>query len=138
MRLLRQPQFLLIALSHLMVDMLSGQVGILLAVLSVPLALSNASIGLIAMLYSIFNALSQPIVGLLYDRSGGKLSASSGVIWMGGLFALVAVLPGYWPLPFMILATLGSGAFHPMGTSQAADFGNRHMAGRVATAASIF
>jgi FSR family fosmidomycin resistance protein-like MFS transporter len=121
-----------------MVDMLSGQVGILLAVLSVPLALSNASIGLIAMLYSIFNALSQPIVGLLYDRSGGKLSASSGVIWMGVLFALVAVLPGYWPLPFMILATLGSGAFHPMGTSQAADFGNRHMAGRVATAASIF
>ena len=138
MRLLRQPQFLLIALSHMMVDALSGQVGILLAVLSVPLALSNASIGLIAMLYSILNALSQPIVGLLYDRSGGKLSAASGVIWMAVLFALVAVLPGYWPLPFMILATLGSGAFHPMGTSQAADFGNRHMAGRVATAASIF
>jgi len=122
----------------MMVDALSGQVGILLAVLSVPLALSNASIGLIAMLYSILNALSQPIVGLLYDRSGGKLSAASGVIWMAVLFALVAVLPGYWPLPFMILATLGSGAFHPMGTSQAADFGNRHMAGRVATAASIF
>jgi FSR family fosmidomycin resistance protein-like MFS transporter len=129
---------LLIALSHLTVDMLSAQVGILLAVLSVPLALSNASIGLIAMLYSTLNALSQPIVGLLYDRSGGKLSAASGVIWMAVLFALVAVLPGYWPLPIMILATLGSGAFHPMGTSQAADFGNRHMAGRVATAASIF
>jgi len=77
MRLLRQPQFLLIALSHLTVDMLSAQVGILLAVLSVPLALSNASIGLIAMLYSTLNALSQPIVGLLYDRSGGKLSAAS-------------------------------------------------------------
>jgi FSR family fosmidomycin resistance protein-like MFS transporter len=129
---------LLIALSHMMVDTLSGQVGILLAVLSVPLALSNASIGLIAMLYSIANAVSQPIVGLFYDRSGGKLSSASGVIWMGTLFALVAVLPGYWPLPVMILASLGSGAFHPMGTSQATDFGNRHMAGRVATAASIF
>ncbi len=138
MRLLRQPQFLLIALSHFMVDTLSGQVGILLAVLSVPLALSNASIGFIAMLYSISGAVAQPIVGWMYDRAPGRSSFAAGVIWMGVLFALVAILPGYWPLGLMILASLGSGAFHPMGTSQAADFGNRHMAGRVATAASIF
>lgn len=138
MRLLRQPQFLIIALSHFVVDTLSGQVGILLAVLSVPLGLSNATIGLVAMLYSISNAVAQPIVGWMYDRAPSRFSIAGGVIWMGVLFALVAVLPGYWPLGLMILASLGSGAFHPMGTSQAADHGNRHMAGRVATAASIF
>jgi MFS transporter, FSR family, fosmidomycin resistance protein len=138
MRLLRQPRFLLIALSHLMVDTLSGQVGILLAVLSVPLALSNAAIGLIAMLYSIANNATQPIVGWLYDRAPGRYSFAVGLIWMGVLFSLVAVLPGYWPLGVMILASLGSGMFHPMGTSQAADLGDRHMAGRVATAAAIF
>jgi FSR family fosmidomycin resistance protein-like MFS transporter len=129
---------LLIALSHMMVDTLSGQVSILLAVLSVPLALSNAAIGLIAMLYSIANNAAQPVVGWMYDRAPGRYSFAGGLIWMGVLFSLVAVLPGYWPLGVMILASLGSGAFHPMGTSQATDLGNRHMAGRVATAASIF
>ncbi len=138
MRLLRQPHFLLIALSHMMVDTLSGQVGVLLAVFSVPLALSNASIGLIAMLYSIANNATQPVVGWMYDRAHGRYSFAFGLVWMAALFSLVAVLPGYWPLVVMILASLGSGAFHPMGTSQATDLGHRHMAGRVATAASVF
>jgi len=122
----------------MVVDALSGQVGILLAVLSVPLALSNAAIGLIAMLYSFSNAATQPVMGWIYDRAPGRQSFAAGVLWMGALFGLVAILPGYWPLAVMILASLGSGVFHPMGTSQATDIGHKVLAGRVATAASIF
>ena len=57
---------------------------------------------------------------------------------MGVCAPLVLFRPASRPLGLMFRASLGSGAFHPRGTSQAAEHGNRYMAGRVATAASIF
>ena len=50
LQLLRQPVFLAVALSHFAVDVFNGQTGILLAVLSLPLGLTNATIGLIALI----------------------------------------------------------------------------------------
>lgn len=138
MRLLRQPVFLAVAFSHLVVDILNGQIGLLLAVLSGPLRLSYANIGLVATAYSLTGAIMQPVFGLLADRLGSRWLAAGGVLWMAGFFALAAVTPGYWPLACLVAASLGSAAFHPPGTLQAARAGARYMAGRVATAASIF
>lgn len=138
MRLLRQSTFLAVSLGHFIVDVLNGQTGVLLAALSVPLGLTNAAIGLIATLYGILGSLSQPIFGWLSDRFGGRWAAAGGVLWMAGFFSLVAVSPGPWPLVFLVIGSLGSAAFHPPATSKAADVGQRHMAGHVATAASIF
>ena len=138
MRLLRHPLFLAVALSHFTVDILNGQTGILLAVLSTPLGLSNQNIGLIATTYSIFGALAQPFFGWLSDRNGGRWTTAGGVLWMAACFSLVALAPGWWALVFLVIGALGSAAFHPPGANQATQAGLTHMAGRAATAASLF
>jgi FSR family fosmidomycin resistance protein-like MFS transporter len=138
MRLLRHPHFLAVSLSHWMVDLLGAQTGILLAVLSDPLGLTNADIGLIATAYTCITSLAQPLFGWLADRYGSRWSMIGGVLWMGFFFSLVAVTPGTWPLVFLVIGGLGSAAFHPSGTSRAIDLGHRRMAGQVATATSLF
>jgi len=138
MRLLRQPVFLAVALGHFFVDVLNGQTAVLLAVLSVPLGLSNAAIGLIATVYSLIGSLTQPVFGWLADRHGPRWATAGGVVWMAGCFALVAVAPGYWAIGWLMLGALGSAAFHPPGAMKAAQAGRQFMAGQVATAASVF
>ena len=138
MKLLRNPLFLSLSLSHFIIDVLNGQTGILLAVLSVPLRLSNSTIGLIATVYALTGSLSQPVFGWLSDRWGSRWAAAGGVLWMALFFSLVAVAPGFWPIIFLVIGSLGSAAFHPPGAMQAARIGHLHMTGQVATAASIF
>ncbi len=138
MRLLKHPLFLSLSLSHFIVDVLNGQTGILLAVLSVPLALSNATIGLIATIYALTGSLGQPIFGWLSDRWGARWAAAGGVLWMAFFFSLVAVTPGFWPIVLLVVGSLGSAAFHPPGTMKAAQVGHLHLPGQVATAASFF
>ncbi|MGQ0603307.1 MAG: MFS transporter [Anaerolineales bacterium] len=143
MRLLRYPAFLAVCLSHLSVDLLNGQVGVLLAALSVTLALTNEDIGRIAMIYAMLGSLSQPLFGWLADKDGGRgamfaLTAGGGVVWMAIFYALFAVLPGEWALVALVIAALGSGAFHPPGAAKAVQVGAIGLAGQAATAASIF
>jgi FSR family fosmidomycin resistance protein-like MFS transporter len=138
MRLLRHPVFLAVALSHWIVDVLNGQTGVLLAVLSVPLGLTNAAIGLVATLYSVTGSLAQPLFGWLSDRYGPRWSVIGGVLWMAACFSLVAVAPGRWPIGFLIIGSLGSAAFHPPATMKAVQLGQTRLAGHAATAASLF
>lgn len=138
MRLLRQPTFLAVALSHFAVDTLNSQLGILLAVLSTPLALNNSTVGLIATLYSLVGSLTQPLFGWLSDRYGPRYSIGGGVLWMALCLSLVALAPGYWPIVGLVIGALGSAAFHAPGAAKASQVGHIHMAGQVATAASLF
>lgn len=138
MRLLRYPAYLATCLGHLIVDLLNGQMGVLLAALSVALGLTNAQIGVIAMLYSMMGSLSQPFFGWLADKDGGRWTTPGGVLWMAVFYALFAISPAPWALPLLVAAALGSGAFHPPGTATAARVGAVGLAGQAATAASIF
>jgi len=138
MRLLRNLPFLAVSLGHLSVDLLNGQTGLLLAVLSGPLSLNNQTIGLIATLYSMVGALGQPVFGWVSDRFGGRWVTAGGVLWMAVFFSLFAIVPGYWPLAFLVIGSLGSAAFHPPGTTKATQVGQALWTGRAATAASIF
>jgi FSR family fosmidomycin resistance protein-like MFS transporter len=138
MRLLRNLPFLAVSLGHLSVDLLNGQTGVLLAVVSTPLNLTNQTIGLIATLYSMAGALGQPVFGWVADRFGGRWVTAGGVLWMTACFTLVAVAPGYWPLAFLVIGSLGSAAFHPPGTAQATQMGKTLWMGRAAVATSIF
>ena len=138
MRLLRHPYFLAVALSHWMVDIFSGQTGVLLAVLSGPLGLTNATIGLIATAYTCFSSLMQPVFGWLADRYGTRWSMGGGVLWMGFFFSLVAIVPNQWAVVCMIAGALGSAAFHPSGTLKAVQIGHERLAGQVATATALF
>lgn len=138
MRLLRQPAFLAACLGHLGVDLLNGQMGVLLAALSLSLGLGNAQLGLIATAYALLGSLSQPFFGWLADKDGGRWTVAGGVLWMLAFYALFALTSGPLAIGFLIAASLGSGAFHPPGAANAARVGAYALAGQAATAASIF
>jgi FSR family fosmidomycin resistance protein-like MFS transporter len=138
MRLLRDFPFLAVSFGHFVVDGLNALPALLLAVFSVPFGLTNTAVGLLATIYGIGGALLQPVFGLASDRFGGKWLSVGGLLWLGGFFALVSVAPGETALVFLLLAGLGSAAFHPAATMDAADLGRHNLAGKAATGAALF
>jgi len=137
-RLLKDAYFVAVALNHLAVDVLNSQKAILLVFLAPSLGLSNADIGLVALIYSFFGSLTQPLFGLLADRFKAPWLSGGSLLWMAGWFAVAVSLPGRWPIPALIIGALGSAAFHSAGTERATTRGETLMAGRAATAASLF
>jgi FSR family fosmidomycin resistance protein-like MFS transporter len=138
MSLLLDTLFTTIALSHLAVDILNGQRAVLLTYLSVPLGLSNTALSLVSTMYVISGAMIQPVFGHLADRIGPRWLVAGGVLWMGVFFSLAVVTPGSLALVLLVLASLGSAAFHPAGTMQATLRGRERFAGRETTAAAYF
>jgi len=138
MSLLLDSLFATIALGHLAVDVLNGQRAVLLAYLSVPLGLSNTALSLVSTIYVISGAMIQPVFGHLADRIGPRWLVAGGVLWMGFFFSLAVVTPGSLALVLLVLASLGSAAFHPAGTMQATLRGRERFAGRETTAAAYF
>jgi MFS transporter, FSR family, fosmidomycin resistance protein len=102
------------------------------------LGLSETEIALISTIYIWASALSQPFFGWLSDRIGPRWLASGGVLWMTVFYSLAVFLPGSTGLICLIVAALGSAAFHPVGTVQATLQGRERLKGREATAASLF
>jgi FSR family fosmidomycin resistance protein-like MFS transporter len=138
MSLLLDAFFAIVALGHLAVDILNGQRAVLLTYLSGQLGLSNTGLSLVSTVYIAVGALSQPIFGHLADRWGPRWLVASGTIWMGAFFALALFAPGYWSLALLVVASLGSGAFHPAGTMQANLQGKERYGGRETTATAYF
>ena len=101
-----------------------------MALLAVSLGMSNAQVGLLLVVYNVGNALSQPFFGWLTDRIGPKRLVVSGMLWMVVFSALTAVLPAWWAVGTLTAAGLGSGMFHPAGTTIATrpDFARRNLA----------
>jgi len=138
MSLLFDSLFSSVALGHLIVDVLNAQRSILLVYLSVPLGLTNTTLAAVTTIYVWVASLSQPIFGWLSDRLGRRWLAAGGILWMASLFSLAMFLPGYVSLACLILASLGSAAFHPAGTAETTIRGRTHFAGRETTATSYF
>lgn len=140
--LLSNLPFLSVSMTHTMADTLTSNVPLILAYVSAQFGLGNATIGMVASLYHIVLALGQPLFGWLADRQGSRWFAGGGLLWQAALFlvamALIMVSPWGWlALPVLIIASLGSGAFHPAGTERATVQGLALM-GTAATASSIF
>src|SRR4030067_476541 len=138
MTLLFDTLFSAVALGHLAVDILNGQRAVLLAYLSGPLGLSNAALAVVSTIYVVSAALIQPVCGLLADRIGPRWVVAGGTLWMAAFFSLAVMVPGQAALGLLVLASLGSGAFHPAGAMQATLRGRDHPAGRETTAAASF
>jgi FSR family fosmidomycin resistance protein-like MFS transporter len=138
MSLLLDKIFSSVALGHFIVDVMNGQRAVLLAFLSGPLGLSNAVLGLVSTLYIMCGALTQPAFGWLSDRFGPRWVAAGGVLTMALFFSLALVASGPLVLVCLMLASLGSGAFHPAGTMQATLAGRNHYADRETTSAAYF
>jgi len=138
MSLLKDKIFSSLAWSHFIVDVMNAQRGILLAYFSGPFNLSNTTLGGINTLYAFSGSLAQPIFGYLADRFGPRWVITGGMLWMAGFFALAVTIPGPVALVFLVLASFGSGAFHPAGSLSASMRGQEHMAGQQTTAAAWF
>lgn len=138
MNIFRQKRFLSVALGHLMIDIMNGQRVVLLPFISVLMGLSNTTLGFLGSVYVISAALMQPIFGWMSDRFGPKWLVAGGVLWMAGFLSLALILPGWVGIGFLIVASLGSGMFHPAGAAQATLEGLRNGSGKETVTASYF
>lgn len=138
MSLLRDRLFSSVALGHLTVDFLNGSRAVLLAYLSLPLGLSNAAVGLFSTIYVISGSLTQPIFGWLTDKIGPRWVASVGIFWMAAFYGSAMLIESKASLFLLVLASLGSAAFHPAGTMQATLRGRTHFSGQETSASAYF
>ena len=127
-----------VSLAHFGVDLLNGQRAVYLTFLSVELGLTNAALGAVSTSYTIAAAVMQPIFGYVTDKFGARWVIVGGVIWLAFFFSLSVLTPGIWALGFLVIASMGSGAFHPAGTMQATLVGRTRFSGRETTSSSYF
>src|SRR5689334_12498257 len=123
LNLFRNRLFLAVASGHFVIDVLNSIVPVLLAVLATSMSLTNAQIGLALTLFTFGGSLSQPVFGWLADRFRGRptLLAGIGAAWMALWFLGITVAQTWWQmLACLLLGVLGSGLFHPIGTSSSA------------------
>ncbi|GAP14250.1 arabinose efflux permease [Longilinea arvoryzae] len=138
MPLFRDKNFLAAAIGHLLVDSLNGTRAIILTFLSIPLGLSNTMLGLYSTLYVFAGALAQPVFGFLADRVGLRRVVAGGILWMAVFYGLGVAIPGRAALLFLVLASMGSGAFHAAGAAQSTLAGRHSLAGHETLSASLF
>jgi len=136
--ILNNGVFSSVALGHFSVDLLNGTRPISLTFLSASLGLTNTTLAAISTGYVWAASASQPVFGWLADRVGTRWLAALGIAWMGLFFALAMLITGPLSIAFLILASLGSAAFHPAGTMEATLVGRDLYAGRETTSASMF
>jgi FSR family fosmidomycin resistance protein-like MFS transporter len=115
-------------LGHFTVDLYSGLLPILYALAAQRLHLDNRDIGLLALSYTAVASLSQPLFGYIADRWGGQLLAPLSLAWSTVFISLLGLVKSPALLfAGAMLAGLGSGAYHPVGASNASLLaGDRH------------
>jgi FSR family fosmidomycin resistance protein-like MFS transporter len=139
MQLFRKPTFLAVTFGHFTIDVFNSSTGVLVAYLSVPMELTAFQVGLAGGLYQFFAAVGQPLFGWLDDRVGSRWLGPGSVAWTIG-FVVTALLVAQVTNNFMLflipftLASVGSSAFHPLGTKHAAEAATE----RAATGTSLF
>lgn len=139
MSLLRNPRYFAVVLGHFLVDIFGNTGPVLVTFLSRPMALTAAQIGLAISLYQLVNASSQPLFGWLADKIGSRWVGLLSVTWVI-TFLVTAVSMAQMTNSFTLflilfaLGALGSGAFHPQGTMQAATLAET----RAATGTAVF
>lgn len=133
-RVFRSSLFISIISGHFTVDILNSAFPVVMAALALRMGLSNTQLGLAATVFAMGGALTQPLFGYAADRWGSRLFAIGGVLWMATLFILGGLLPGWSGIVVLLLAGLGSAAYHPQAAMNA-----RQAAGTaVASGTSLF
>mgnify|MGYP003946580653 FL=1 len=102
------------------------------------LGLSETTIAIISTIYIWAGALAQPFFGWMSDRVGPRWLAAGGLLWMTIFFTGAIFVPETGGLVCLIIAALGSSAFHPVGTAQATLQGRALLKGRDTTSTSLF
>ncbi|MBZ0285657.1 MAG: MFS transporter [Anaerolineae bacterium] len=131
----KQRLFWAVSLGHAANDMFMSMRSVLLTFISAYLLpMTSGQIGLAVSAVELSGAVSQPFFGWLADKTGGRLLGAGGVAWTVTFvcIALIVVTLGgsYWLMVIpLMLAGLGSGAFHPVGSMHATNVEPLH-AGR--------
>ncbi len=118
---LRNPALLVLMLGHFTNDLFGGVLPLYMPVMKERFDLSNAAVGLTILAYTSMSSLSQPLFGYISDRRGRRWYIAATLVWSAcfvGLYGLASSFPML--LVLAGLAGLGSGAYHPLGASTAA------------------
>ena len=104
----------MMALAHLVLESCFNYLPVLYVLLIPKLELNYAQIGTLVLLTSIAGSLTQPAFGWLTDRGDARVFVVASLVWGGVLMGLVGFMPTYGALAvLLVLASLGSAAFHP-------------------------
>ncbi len=138
MKFLRDRLFLANSLNHLSVDIFNAQKTMILTFMVGILGIGNTEIGVYSTIMQVTAALTQPFFGLLTDRRKTYWLAPFGLLWMTIFYAVAAYLASWWTIWLLIVGSLGSAMFHPVGTERATTRA-RHLAyAGVTTASATF
>lgn len=120
MSLFRNRSLLSLSLTHLSVDLYPSMLPIMLPYLVASLHLTYTQAGFVATASLVGSSLTQPLFGYLADRFRLRIAGALCVIWSAA-FIVAAAYAGNYPilLGCILLAALGSAAFHPHGAAQA-------------------
>ncbi|MDJ0752603.1 MAG: MFS transporter [Ardenticatenaceae bacterium] len=121
-----QKDYWAVGLTHFFVDLLNSSRNLIVALLAVNLGLSNVAVAATLVIYNIGSALAQPLFGWMADRIGPRWLVIGGIGWMCGLGFVTALTDGWVALIAITLMGIGSGAFHPSGTSVATQVLTNH------------
>lgn len=120
-RALKNPALLVLMLGHFTNDLFGGILAIMYPVLKLKFGLSNAEIGFVTLVYTGMSSLTQPAFGHLVDQHTRRWYAPVAILW-GSVFVSFYGLAPTFPLLLGCAAMAGaaSGAFHPVGATNAA------------------
>ena len=117
----RSRALVVMMLGHFSNDMLAGVLPILFPIMKLQFGLSNAQIGLVTLAFTAMSSLTQPLFGYFSDTYSRRWFVPATLLWGSACAAFLGFVETYYA--FIVLAGLagiGSGAFHPLGASNAA------------------
>ncbi len=108
-------------LGHFSNDLFAGVLPVLYPAFKDEFHLTNAEVGLVTLAYSGMASICQPLFGHLADRADRRWYVPAALFWSGIFVSLYGFAGGFGALvAIAALAGLGSGAFHPLGATNAA------------------
>jgi MFS transporter, FSR family, fosmidomycin resistance protein len=131
---LRNPAVMSLSVGHMTADIMSSSLPVLLVAFAATMGLSNFALGTVATLYMLAASLTQPLFGLLADRWETHWIGVAGLLWLASGYFVASFLPGNAAFAALIVAALGTAAFHPQGTMYA----RRASGGNAASGTSVF
>ena len=121
LHLARNRALFLLMLGHFSNDMLGGVLPVLFPVMKLHYGLTNAQLGLVTLAFTTTSSLTQPLFGYFSDTHGRRWFVPATLVWGACCAAAYGFISGYVAfIGLAALAGIGSGAFHPLGASNAA------------------
>jgi FSR family fosmidomycin resistance protein-like MFS transporter len=116
------PVMALAVMSHTVVDAAVNILPVILPLLADRFQLSYGQVGVAAALMSLSSSIIQPILGWFADRWRTAWFIPVGIAWTGIFMGCVGLVPNYpMLLGTVMLAGLGSAAFHPIASIAVAE-----------------